>query len=114
MLPRLSVIAPGEKKNFSTMAAVNLPSFNAPVNPFVQYPHAVRIRLDFLGDPKPFEKLVGIPERVVNDPQLAAELFPKWVEHNETVVTNALPMRWQGEPRNDSPLPTGGKKKPST
>ena len=44
---------------------------------------------------KPFEKLIDIPERAVRDPELAKELFPKWVEQNETVVTNALPMRWR-------------------
>ena len=38
--------------------------------------------------------LVAIPERAVHDPQLAARLFAKWVEGNETVFTNALPMRW--------------------
>jgi hypothetical protein len=116
MLPRLALIAPGQKKSFATIATVNLNAFAAAYNPFTAYPHAVRIRLDFLGETKPFEKLVGIPERVVHDPALAAELFPRWVEHNETLVTSSLPMRWQGEPRSDSPLPPvgSGRKKPGT
>jgi hypothetical protein len=38
--------------------------------------------------------LIAIPERAVHDPALAAQLFPKWVEGNETVFTNTLPMRW--------------------
>ena len=47
------------------------------------------------GDEKlAFEKLISIPERAVHDPQLAEQLFPKWVEGNETVFTNTLPMRW--------------------
>jgi hypothetical protein len=115
MLPRLALIAPGQKKNFSAVAAVNLNAFGAAYNPFTHYPRAVRIRLDFLGETKPFEKLVGIPERVVHDAALAAELFPTWVEHNETLVTSALPMRWQGEPASDPPLPSGAtRRKPGT
>jgi uncharacterized protein YcfL len=103
MLPRLSLIRPGEKKSFSTVASVNLVAFSAAYNPLTPYPRAIRVRLDFLTDPKSFEKLIGIPERAVHDPALAAELFPKWVEQNETVVTNALPMHWRGEPGADSP-----------
>jgi len=53
------------------------------------------LRVNFLGDSAPFVKLVDIPEKAVRDRELAAELFPKWVEKNETVTTNTLPMRWQ-------------------
>ena len=63
-----------------------------------RYPNALRIRLNFLGDAKPFEKLIGISERAVHDPVLAADLFPKWVEQNESVITNVLPMHWIGTP----------------
>ena len=95
LLPRLSLIAPGEKKSFSANAVVKLVMPGGP-NPFMHYPNAMRLKLNFLSDLKPFMKLIDIPERAVRDPKLAAELFPKWVEGNESVYTNALPMRWSG------------------
>jgi len=95
LLPRLLLIMPGEKKSFATNAAVKV-VMPGGASPFVRLPNAMRVKLNFLGDPKPFAKLINIPERAVNDPQLANELFPKWVEGVETVYTNALPMRWAG------------------
>jgi hypothetical protein len=91
-LPRLIPIQPGERKSFTSAVRVII-VFNAS-SPWLPRPNALRFKINFLGDPKPFEKLVSIPERAVHDPQLAAELFPKWVEGNETVITNTLPMRW--------------------
>ena len=95
LLPRLALIPPGGKKSFSANAVVKLVMPGGP-NPFTRYPNAMRLKLNFLSDLKPFAKLIDIPERAVRDPKLAAELFPKWVEGNETVYTNALPMRWSG------------------
>lgn len=102
-LPRLIVIGPGEKRSFKAIAHVNilLPQ-NRASSPMTAYPNALQIKLNFLNDPKPFEQLIGIPERAVHDPKLAAELFPKWLERNEVLVTNTLPMRWGAD---DSGLP---------
>jgi hypothetical protein len=91
-LPRLIPIRPGERKSFSSAAHVVIVA--NPASPFVPRPNALRLKVNFLGDPMPFEKLIAIPERAVHDPELAAQLFPKWVEGNETVFTNSLPMRW--------------------
>jgi hypothetical protein len=91
-LPRLIPVRPGEKKSFSTAAHVVIVA--NPGSPWVPRPNALRLKVNFLGDPLPFEKLIAIPEKAVHDPALAAQLFPKWVEGNETVFTNVLPMRW--------------------
>ena len=108
-LPRLILIMPGEHKTFASGARVNLPITElVNQNPFHRYPNGLRIRLNFLGDAKPFMKLVGISERAVHDPKLADELFPKWVELNESVITSVLPMRWIGTPAgNDGDVPIG-------
>jgi len=94
-LPRLLLIAPGEKKSFTTNAAVKVVMPGGP-NPFARFPNGMRLKLNFLSDPKPFAQLINIPEHAVHDPKLAAEFFPKWVEGNESVYTNTLPMRWLG------------------
>ena len=103
-LPRLVVIGPGQKKSFSVNAAVKVAVPGGP-SPFMHAPQALRLKLNFLTDPKPFEKLIDIPEKVVHDPQLAAEIFPKWVEGNESVYTNTLPMRWMTAGMTDEPAP---------
>jgi len=107
-LPRLISIPSGAKKSFKGAAHVSIIS-NPASTPFVPRPNKLRIRVNFLGDPKPFEKLIDIPERAVHDPELADALFTKWVEGNETVITNTLPMHWRGTTptMDDASTPTG-------
>jgi hypothetical protein len=93
-LPRLIAVRPEERKSFSTAAHVSIAA--NPGTPWAPRPNGVRIRLNFLDDTTTFAKLVDIPEKAVYDPKLASELFQKWVENNESVVTNTLPMRWAG------------------
>jgi hypothetical protein len=104
LLPRLIRISPGEKKSFTTVARVNIlmPS----ETPNSRIPRALRIKVNFLGDTAQFEKLIAIPERGIYDPKLADELFPKWLERNETVYTNALPMRWSVQPEEQPAAPS--------
>jgi hypothetical protein len=102
MLPRLVLIAPGEKKSFSAMARVI--QFVPPraINPtLAAAPAGLRIKLNFLGDTEPFRELIGIKEVAVADPKLADTLFPLWLERNEVVYTNSIPMRWEARPRGE-------------
>ena len=96
LLPRLIVVGPGEKKTFVSSARVTIMIPAGAPSPFISYPNALRIKVNFLGDTEGFAKLISIPERAVNDPKLADELFPKWLERNETVITGTVPMRWAG------------------
>jgi len=93
-LPRLISIPSGGRRSFKTGVHINIiMALNAPTAP---KPRALQLRVNFLGDPAPFVKLIDIPEKAVRDRELAAQLFPKWVEGSETVTTNSLPMHWQG------------------
>src|SRR6202035_303692 len=53
-LPRLIPIRPGERKSFSTAAHVVIVA--NPGSPWVPRPNALRLKINFLGDPLPFER----------------------------------------------------------
>ena len=93
LLPRLIAIAPGEKKSFTTVARVNI-MVNHSMTPLARMPNAMRVKVNFLEDTAQFEELVAMPQKGTYNPQLADKLFPVWVERNETVYTNTVPMRW--------------------
>ncbi len=113
LLPRLLVIPPGAKMSFTAAARTNVVR---PGEGVTLPPSSFRLKVNFLGDTKPFEQLIGIPERAVHDPDLANKLFPQWLERNEIVITNTLPMRWapshDGQPGADwaTPHPIYGRR----
>ncbi len=90
LLPRLVSVPPGQKRSFTAGAQV------APIirrdSSFSPQPAALRLKLNFLGDTTPFSMLLDIPEKAVADQELADTLFPRWVELNEVVYTNAVPF----------------------
>jgi len=109
MLPRLLVIAPGEKRVFSGTARVAsiLPPRSVDVTVSVP-PADFRLKLNFLGDTTPFAQLIDMKASVLADKALADALFPLWVEWNEVVYTNAVPMRWSTvrDPSSEQRVPT--------
>ncbi|MGH9458859.1 MAG: hypothetical protein ACRD2J_14595 [Thermoanaerobaculia bacterium] len=96
-VPRLVRIAPGEKKVFEQAAKISL--HMPPRTPFGGYPRFLQIRLSFLGETEPFESLIGISENAIRDAELADQLFTQWVEANDTIRTNAIPIEWIGADR---------------
>lgn len=104
-LPRLISIASGETFSRTSKATLNI-MVSRNRMPNVIVPQALRLRVNFLGETKPFEKLIGIPEKAVHDPDLASKIFTQWVEGNETVVTNAIPMRYGNSVTEEPPLNT--------
>lgn len=107
LLPRLVLIAPGEKRTFSTAARMKyiLPPRASADPRDAAAPAAFRLRVNFLGDVEPFRQLVGIKEIAVADAKLADELFPAWLEKNEVLYTNTIPMRLLG--RQSNPMMPG-------
>jgi hypothetical protein len=100
LLPRLIVIEPGEKKSFSALARLLYVSPPRTADPYLHStPAGFRLKLNFLGETEPFRDLIGIKEVAVADSKLADQLFPIWLERNEVVYTNAIPMRWAARTR---------------
>ena len=92
MLPRLVKIAPGEKKSFSTSARVAR-LIPASADPRRNATTLLRLKVNFLGDTAPFAELIDMPQKGVADAKRADELFPVWLEKNEAVYTNAVPVQ---------------------
>jgi len=93
LLPRLQQVNPGDRTSFSTAAHVSILIPQTSSAPFIRYPRALQVKVNFINDTSSFTQLIGIPERAVHDRTLAAALFPKWMEATETLITNAIPMR---------------------
>jgi hypothetical protein len=82
---RLTRIAAGEKKSFTTAVSIkNVPQFRAQ-----QQSRLLRVKVNFLGaEVAPFEQLNNGPKTY----SVSNDLFPMWLENNQSVVTNAVPM----------------------
>lgn len=96
MLPRLVRIGPGETKSFSASARVVQMGPSRPTGADETDSTLLRLKVNFLGDVEPFRELLDIPEKAVADPKRAQELFAVWLEKNEVVFTNAVPVRVTG------------------
>jgi hypothetical protein len=96
LLPRLIAIGPGEKKTFSTTARVAgiiaRPGANPDRRPAVE----LRLKVNFLGDTTGFNDLIEMTQKALADSKRANEVFNVWLERNEAVYTNSLPMRFLG------------------
>ncbi|HKO58714.1 MAG TPA: hypothetical protein VJ276_22805 [Thermoanaerobaculia bacterium] len=111
LVPRLISVNPGEKKTFNTAAHVNIIVGESASTPRTRFPNKLQIKLNFLGDARPFMQVVNIAERGVHDPKLADALFSPWLERNETIFTNSLPMRWNA-PKEIMSTPTRRTRRP--
>jgi hypothetical protein len=94
-MPHLVVIAPGEKRVFSSGALVRilLPSARTP---WTAVPQFVQIKVNVLRDLRPFAVLIEQQRRTATAPALPSEMFDRWVESTGSVYLNAIPVRWTG------------------
>ena len=101
-LPHMVIVAPGEKKTFSASALlrVNLPSGRSP---FIAEPRLVQVKVNILRDLAPFATLL---ERQTKTPTSTIALtdaqFDQWMESNDAIFLNTIPVRYSPRSRNNS------------
>lgn len=92
VLPRLLRIGPGENRRFATTARMARAILPASADPRVPNRALLRLKINFLGDTAPFAELLDIPGKSIADKQRADALFTPWLEGNEVLYTNAIPV----------------------
>lgn len=92
-LPRMAVIAPGEKKIFRAAATVH----SAIARAARLTPRFVQIKVSLLRNILPFRELIDRQQR----PQPPAVIplsdaqFEEWLDENDTIYLNSLPVRFE-------------------
>jgi hypothetical protein len=97
-MPHVVTIAPGEKKTFTTGASVHA-STPQREGRFAVVPRYVQIQVNVLRDLAPFEALIARQQpsagtASVAPVKLGDELFERWIQSNDAIYLNAIPVRW--------------------
>lgn len=97
-MPRMSTIGPGEKKTFTAAVTPVIPVPTA-ASQFGAKPRFVQVKVSILRDLGPFAALIvkqAQAKAIVPQP-LTDEQFDQWLKGNDTILLNAIPVRY--EPR---------------
>jgi len=102
-MPHLVTIAPGEKRVFKAGAnpRVVTPSTRGP---FTAIPRFVQIKVNVLRDTTAFAPLIAQQSRTQVAPPLSNELFDKWLDVNDAIDLNAIPVQWTPQARSAVPM----------
>lgn len=92
VMPRLTTIAPGEKKTMTAGRTLTIPVAGS--GRFAAVPRFVQIKVNILRDLAPFRQLIEQQSRAGADLVLSDPLFDRWLESNDAIFLNALPVRW--------------------
>jgi hypothetical protein len=95
-MPHVVVILPGEKRVLSAggMLHVAVPHERTP---WTAVPRYVQIKVNVLRDVTAFAALIEQQSKPsAAAPALPNDLFEKWVDSNDSVFLNTIPVRWSG------------------
>ncbi|HEX8170691.1 MAG TPA: hypothetical protein VF824_09150 [Thermoanaerobaculia bacterium] len=90
-MPHLVSIAPGQTKVFRTAAVATI-NAAAVRSSLVAPPRYVQVKVTVLRDLASFEPLTE--RRALSD-----QLFDHWLESNDTIFLNSIPVQWSARPR---------------
>ena len=95
-MPHLVTIAPGEKRVLTAggILHVAVPSQRTP---WSAVPRFVQIKVNVLRDVTPFAAVLAQQAKSAVAPALPADLFEKWLDVNDAVFLNSIPVRWSGQ-----------------
>jgi hypothetical protein len=100
IMPHLAIIKPGEKRTFSTGATVHIALPSGARSPFVAYPRYVQVKVNVLRDLTPFATLIDQQQKLATGgPAMSDQLFDTWIESNDAIFLNAIPVRWKANQR---------------
>jgi hypothetical protein len=93
LLPKMITIEPGQKKTVNTGAMFNIivPSVRSPLSPA---PRLLQIKVSVLRDVAPFQALIAQQVENAKPVELSDELFDKWLEGNDSIFLNAVPIHF--------------------
>lgn len=98
-MPHLTVIKAGETRTFTTLASVHV-VMPAAQSPFAAYPRYVQVKVNVLRDVAPFEDLIA-QQRETTAPPLPDSLFEAWLQSNDAIFLNPIPVHWLGHAPSD-------------
>ena len=92
-MPHLVVVKPAETRTFTAAAAVHvvMPTVRSP---FVAYPRYLQVQINVLRDIAPFADLIA-QQREMSQPPLPDTLFETWVQSNDAIFLNSIPVHWR-------------------
>ena len=94
VMPHVATIAPGQKKVLTSGGVVNVAVPNVR-SPFVIVPRYVQIKVNVLRDVVPFRELIAGQSHTSLPQRLTDQQFDQWIEANDVILLNAIPVRWK-------------------
>jgi hypothetical protein len=99
-MPKMVTLAPGEKKTFTVGGVLHV-AVSTARTPFTQSPRFVLIKVNILRGVAAFRSLIDRQARSATPVALSDEQFQRWLENNDTILLNEIPVRYNASPRRD-------------
>ena len=98
-VPHLAVVKPGEKRVLTAGAVVHVAVTNIN-SPFAPRPRFVQIEVNVLRDIQPFAEAIALQaQNNIPSIPLGDDMFDQWVQSNDSIYLNSLPIRWKEDAR---------------
>jgi hypothetical protein len=101
-MPHLTMIAPGDRKTFTAGGILHVATTTVR-SPLAATPRFVEIHVNVLRDVAPFRSLIDEQSTqaagAVAPILLSDQQFDKWLESNDTILLNAIPVRYNVAPK---------------